>query len=50
MKCKEWPVAVCEWSLQTDVAGVAKAMKDLGLEHVHLGVGPAVEEGGQAYL
>ena len=50
MKCKDWPVAVCSWSLQTDVAGVAGAMKELGLEHVHLAVGPAGEEGGQAYL
>ena len=50
MKCKEWPVSVCSWSLQTDVAGVAQAMKDLGLEHVHLAVGPALEDGGQQYL
>jgi L-ribulose-5-phosphate 3-epimerase len=50
MKCKDWPVSICSWSLQTDVAGVAQAMKDLGLEHVHLAVGPASEEGGQAYL
>jgi L-ribulose-5-phosphate 3-epimerase len=45
MKCKNWPVSVCSWSLQTDVGGVAKAMKDLGLQHVHLAVRQAVEEG-----
>ncbi len=50
MKCKEWPISVCSWSLQTDVQGVAQAMKDLGLEHVHLAVGPALEEGGRQYL
>ncbi len=50
MKCKNWPVGVCSWSLQTDVAGVAKVMKDLGLEHVHLGVGDAVGEAGRAVL
>lgn len=50
MKCKEWPVSVCSWSLQTDVGGVAQAMKDLGLEHVHLAVGPALGDGGQEYL
>jgi L-ribulose-5-phosphate 3-epimerase len=43
MKCKNWPVGVCSWSLQTDIAGVAKAMKRIGLEHVHLGIRPAVE-------
>jgi len=45
MKCKSWPVSVCSWSLRTDVAGVAKAMKELGLEHVHLGIRAAVEDG-----
>jgi len=43
MKCKDWPVGVCSWSLRTDIAGVAEAMKKIGLEHVHLGVRPAVE-------
>jgi sugar phosphate isomerase/epimerase len=50
MKCKNWPVGVCSWSLQTDIAGVAQAMKDLGLEHVHLGVGEAVGEAGRECL
>jgi len=46
MKCKDWPVGVCNWSLRTDIAGVADAMKKIGLEHVHLGVRPAVENAG----
>jgi len=50
MKCKNWPVGVCSWSLQTDVPSVAKVMQDLGLEHVHLGVGEAVGEAGRACL
>ena len=44
MKCKSWPVGVCSWSLQTDVPGVAEAMKELGLQHVHLGIRAAVED------
>lgn len=44
MKCKNWPVGVCSWSLQTDIAGVAAAMKNIGLEHVHLGIRGAVED------
>jgi L-ribulose-5-phosphate 3-epimerase len=44
MKCKSWPVGVCSWSLRTDVAGVAKTMKELGLQHVHLGIRGAVED------
>jgi len=50
MKCKDWPVAVCSWSLQTDVAGVAGAMKELGLEHVHLAVRSALGEAGRECL
>lgn len=46
MKCKDWPVGVCSWSLRTDVTGVAEAMNKLGLEHVHLGIRPAVEDAG----
>jgi sugar phosphate isomerase/epimerase len=46
MKCKNWPIGVCSWSLRTDIAGVADAMKKLGLEHVHLGIRPAVENAG----
>jgi len=44
MKCKNWPVAVCSWSLRTDVPGVAKAMQEVGIEHVHLGIRAAVED------
>jgi L-ribulose-5-phosphate 3-epimerase len=44
MKCKSWPVGVCSWSLRTDVPGVAKTMKELGLQHVHLGIRRAVED------
>ena len=44
MKCRNWPIAVCSWSLQTDIAGVADAMAKIGIEHVHLGIRPAVED------
>lgn len=50
MKCKTWPIGVCSWSLQMDIAGVAKAVRDLGLRHVHLATGPALGEEGGAYL
>ena len=42
MKCKDWPIGICSWSLQTDVAGVADAMNKIGIEHVHLGIRAAV--------
>lgn len=50
MKCKNWPVGACTWSLQTDVAGVAETLRKIGIEHVHLAVRSAVEEGGDEYM
>jgi L-ribulose-5-phosphate 3-epimerase len=44
MKCRNWPVGVCSWSLRMDVPEVAAAMKDLGVQHVHLGIRPIVED------
>lgn len=51
MKTKHgWPIGVCSWSLQQDLAGVVSSLGRLGVEHVHLAVGPALEQGGEAYL
>ena len=50
MKCKDWPIGVCTWSLQTDVDGVAEVLKNIGIEHVHLGIRSAVGDGGDEYL
>lgn len=50
MKCRNWPIGVCSWSLRTDVTGVAEAMKKIGLTHVHLAVRPALENQGSDYL
>jgi len=50
MKCKDWPIGICSWSLQTDVAGVADAMDKIGIEHVHLGVRAALEDKADDYL
>ena len=50
IKCGSWPVGVCSWSLQTDVAGVAAAMAELGLNRVHLDVGPACGDNPDDYI
>ncbi len=50
MKCKNWPIGVCSWSLQTDVKGVADAMKKIGIDHVHLGIRAALGEEGKNVL
>jgi len=50
MQCGTWPIGVCSWSLQKDVAGVAEVMRQLGIEHVNLAVRPAVEDEAGAVL
>lgn len=50
MKCGDWPVSVCSWSLRTDVPGVAAAMRQAGIEQVNLALKPAMREGGDEYL
>jgi len=50
MQCNGWPVAICSWSLRTDVAGVADAMRQLGIGHVNLALKPALRESGGEYL
>jgi L-ribulose-5-phosphate 3-epimerase len=50
MKCKNWPIGVCSWSLQTDVNGVADAMNKIGLDHVHLGIRAAIGADGADVL
>jgi len=50
MKCKSWPVGVCSWSLQRDIAGVAEAMNRIGIEHLHLAVRPALQDTGKDFL
>lgn len=50
MKCKNWPIGVCNWSLRTNVEGVADAMRQIGIDHVHLGVRPALEAKGKEFL
>ncbi|OHB65206.1 MAG: xylose isomerase [Planctomycetes bacterium RBG_13_50_24] len=50
MKCKNWPIGVCSWSLRTDVNGVADAMNRIGIDTVHLGVRAALGGGGNDFL
>jgi L-ribulose-5-phosphate 3-epimerase len=46
-RCGPWPVGVCSWSLQrTDVPGLAQALRQVGLSHVHWAVGQAAQDPG----
>ena len=50
MENTKWNIGVCSWSLQTGVTEVAEAMKKIGIDRIHLAVGPAVADGGNDYL
>jgi len=50
MENTRWNIGICSWSLQTGIAEVAKAMKEMGVKHVHLAAGPALGDRGGEYL
>lgn len=50
MKCKDWPIGVCSWSLQMDIASVVEAMNKIGIDHMHLAIRPALGGSGNDYL
>ncbi len=50
MECRNWPIGVCNWSLGMNIAGAGRAINDIGLDHVHLAIRPALEDGGGDYL
>ena len=50
MKTDVWDIGVCSWSLQAGIDEVAGQMESMGLKHVHLAVGPALEAGGDKFL
>lgn len=50
MKCVNWPVGVCSWSLKKNIKGVADAMDRIGTEYVHLAIRSALEPEGNNFL
>jgi len=51
MKCGDkWDIAVCSWSFQRNVGEIAAAMKEMGVQHIHLALAPALAGNGGDYL
>ncbi|MDZ4199380.1 MAG: sugar phosphate isomerase/epimerase family protein [Kiritimatiellia bacterium] len=44
------PIGVCNWSLKQDLAGTIRSLQVMGISHVHLGVRPALQEGGEEFV
>ncbi len=49
-KCGNWPIGVCSWSFQREIDEVGSVLAAIGVDHVHLALGPALEPDGEAYL
>lgn len=50
MKVNQCDIGVCSWSLKMGIADLSSAMNKMGVDHVHLAVGPALVDQGDAYL
>lgn len=50
IKCMDWPISVCTWSLKNDFDKLNILRDKTGITHLHLVVSPAFESGGNKYL
>ena len=50
IKCNDWPIAVCTWSLDNDFDKLGALRQQTRLNHIHLAVSPVLSEGGENYL
>ncbi len=50
MRCFNWPISICSWSLQTEIDQVAKSIEPLGIMHTHLTLGPYLIDGQKDYI
>ena len=50
IKCNNWPISVCTWSLQNDFDKIKSIADQTGPFQLHLGISPALAADGKAYL
>lgn len=50
IKCNNWPIAVCTWSLKNDFDVLSDLREQVNLNHIHLALSPALAENGQSYI
>jgi sugar phosphate isomerase/epimerase len=50
IKCNNWPISVCTWSLQNDFEKLSCLRDQTEVNHLHLGMSPALEADGDKYL
>lgn len=50
IRCNDWPIGVCAWSLGNDFDKINQLRDDTGLSCLHLDVTPGLAKGGESYL
>jgi L-ribulose-5-phosphate 3-epimerase len=50
IKCNNWPIAVCTWSLGSDFKTLDSLRQQTNLSCIHLALSPALAENGQNYI
>lgn len=50
IKCIDWPIGVCTWSLGNDFKKISTLAEQTGLSHINLGIFPAIGKNGEKYL
>ncbi len=50
IKCMNWPISVCTWSLKNDFDKLNILRDKTGVTHLNLAVSPALEKDGDKYL
>ena len=50
IKCDNWPVGVCSWSIGDDLTRITEIRDKLGIESIHLHTVPALKQNGEKFL
>ena len=50
IKCGDWPIGVCTWSLGNDFDKLGALRQQTELNHLHLAISPALGANGKGYL
>ena len=50
IKCGDWPIGVCTWSLGNDFDKLGALRQQTGVNHIHLAISPALGANGKGYI
>lgn len=50
IKCNDWPISVCTWSLKNDFESLLKLREETGINNLHLALSPAIDSEQNDYL